>query len=190
VLARVLSGTGFYGLQPVERLQQRRTRQFDSLEPATGERLPACAGRGSSCSCGGGSAGVGRAGGAQRVGRSAGGDAGAADGVAVVEPDRRPGAAFNWSVRRANRKLTCWIRGRRHRVCGGRGDRSRGGGGAGTGHRAERTARGADHTGGRGDARAAGGQRGDRVQRGGEPGDGDSGRLNCCGPTTASCRRR
>ncbi len=40
VLARVLSETGFYGLQPVERLHSDAAGRLTSVEPATGARLP------------------------------------------------------------------------------------------------------------------------------------------------------
>ncbi len=46
VLARVLSDTGFYGLQPVERLQSDAAGNLLSLEPPTGERLPGLRGSG------------------------------------------------------------------------------------------------------------------------------------------------
>jgi len=46
VLARLLSETGFYGLQPVERLQSDGSGSLQSLEPATGERLPGLRGSG------------------------------------------------------------------------------------------------------------------------------------------------
>lgn len=48
VLARILSDTGFYGLQPVERLQSDAQGNLRSLEPAEGEgeRLPGLRGSG------------------------------------------------------------------------------------------------------------------------------------------------
>ncbi|MBL9172703.1 MAG: Ig-like domain-containing protein, partial [Verrucomicrobiales bacterium] len=46
VLAQILSETGFYGLQPVERLQSDAAGTLRSLEPATGERLPGVRGSG------------------------------------------------------------------------------------------------------------------------------------------------
>lgn len=46
VVARVLSETGFYGLQPVERLQSDANGNLSSLEPLTGERLPGLRGSG------------------------------------------------------------------------------------------------------------------------------------------------
>jgi RHS repeat-associated protein len=46
VLARLLSDTGFYGLQPIERLQSDAQGNLHSLEPAAGERLPGLRGSG------------------------------------------------------------------------------------------------------------------------------------------------
>lgn len=46
VLARVLSETGYYGLQPVERLQSDAQGTLGSTEPATGPRLPGLRGSG------------------------------------------------------------------------------------------------------------------------------------------------
>ncbi|MBK8001599.1 MAG: Ig-like domain-containing protein [Verrucomicrobia bacterium] len=46
VMARVLSETGFYGLQPVERLRSDAQGNITSLEPGTGARLPGLAGSG------------------------------------------------------------------------------------------------------------------------------------------------
>jgi hypothetical protein len=46
VLGRVLSEPGFYGLQPIERLQSDAIGNLSSLEPATGERLPGLSGSG------------------------------------------------------------------------------------------------------------------------------------------------
>jgi len=46
VLARVLSDTGYFGLQPVERLQSEAAGQLTSLEPSVGERLPGLRGSG------------------------------------------------------------------------------------------------------------------------------------------------
>jgi hypothetical protein len=46
VVARVLSEVGFYGLQPVERLQSDANGNLSSLEPLTGERLPGLRGSG------------------------------------------------------------------------------------------------------------------------------------------------
>ncbi len=46
VLARILSDTGFYGLQPIERLQSDAGGNLQSLEPASGERLPGLRGSG------------------------------------------------------------------------------------------------------------------------------------------------
>lgn len=46
VMARVLSETGFYGLQPVERLRSDAQGNITSLEPASGARLPGLAGSG------------------------------------------------------------------------------------------------------------------------------------------------
>jgi len=46
VIARVLSETGFYGLQPVERVQSDAQGNLSSLEPASGDRLPGLRGSG------------------------------------------------------------------------------------------------------------------------------------------------
>jgi len=46
IVARVLSEVGFYGLQPVERLQSDANGSLSSLEPLTGERLPGLRGSG------------------------------------------------------------------------------------------------------------------------------------------------
>ncbi|MFO1460688.1 MAG: Ig-like domain-containing protein [Verrucomicrobiota bacterium] len=46
VLARILSETGYYGLQPVERLQSDTSGGLKSLEPTSGERLPGLRGSG------------------------------------------------------------------------------------------------------------------------------------------------
>src|SRR5690606_289782 len=46
VLARILSDTGFYGLQPIERLQSDAGGNLQSLEPTSGERLPGLRGSG------------------------------------------------------------------------------------------------------------------------------------------------
>lgn len=46
VLARVLTDAGFYGLQPIERLRSDAQGNFQSMEPATGERLPGLIGSG------------------------------------------------------------------------------------------------------------------------------------------------
>jgi RHS repeat-associated protein len=46
VVARVLSEVGYYGLQPVERLQSDAQGNLQSLEPASGERLPGLRGSG------------------------------------------------------------------------------------------------------------------------------------------------
>jgi len=46
VLSRVLSETGFYGLQPIERLRSDAQGNLSSLEPATGGRLPGLSGSG------------------------------------------------------------------------------------------------------------------------------------------------
>ena len=46
VLARILSETGYHGLQPVERLQSDAAGSLRSLEPTTGERLPGVSGSG------------------------------------------------------------------------------------------------------------------------------------------------
>lgn len=46
VMARVLSATGFHGLQPIERLRSDSLGNITSLEPATGTRLPGLAGSG------------------------------------------------------------------------------------------------------------------------------------------------
>ncbi|MBN9690461.1 MAG: Ig-like domain-containing protein [Verrucomicrobia bacterium] len=46
VLARVLSETGYYGLQPVERLRSDAQGALTSLEPESGERLPGLRGSG------------------------------------------------------------------------------------------------------------------------------------------------
>ncbi|MDH7501175.1 MAG: Ig-like domain-containing protein [Verrucomicrobiota bacterium] len=40
VLARVLTDAGFYGLQPIERLRSDSKGNLQSMEPATGDRLP------------------------------------------------------------------------------------------------------------------------------------------------------
>lgn len=46
VLGRVLSEPGFYGLQPIERLQSDAIGNLVSIEPTTGERLPGLNGSG------------------------------------------------------------------------------------------------------------------------------------------------
>ena len=46
VLARVLSDTGFFGLQPIERLESDAQGNLSSVEPASGERLPGLEGSG------------------------------------------------------------------------------------------------------------------------------------------------
>jgi RHS repeat-associated protein len=46
VLARILSETGYFGLQPVERLQSDAQGALQSLEPASGDRLPGLRGSG------------------------------------------------------------------------------------------------------------------------------------------------
>ncbi|MCW5557119.1 MAG: Ig-like domain-containing protein, partial [Verrucomicrobiae bacterium] len=46
VLSRVLSDVGYFGLQPVERLQSDAAGQLASVEPSAGERLPGLRGSG------------------------------------------------------------------------------------------------------------------------------------------------
>ena len=46
VLARVMTGAGFYGLQPIERLRSDSEGNLQSMEPLTGDRLPGLSGSG------------------------------------------------------------------------------------------------------------------------------------------------